>query len=95
MKGHGGKEGIFVLLWQERMSRESSSNKLNGRSIFVALEVSGGGGLGGRFGSSHGLGVRWHPSGSWRVQFKRRCYEHNYFVNCSCYFRVGQWGFDR
>ncbi|EER17110.1 conserved hypothetical protein [Perkinsus marinus ATCC 50983] len=40
-------------------------------------------------------GVRWHPSGSWRVQFKRRCYEHNYFVNCSCYFRVGQWGFDR
>lgn len=39
-------------------------------------------------------GVRWHPNGSWRVQFCRRNYEHNFFVNVNCYFRVGQHGFE-
>ncbi|EKX73155.1 conserved hypothetical protein [Theileria equi strain WA] len=38
-------------------------------------------------------GVRWHPSGSWCVRFIRRNHEHNFFVNCSCYFRVEQHGF--
>jgi len=40
-------------------------------------------------------GVRWHPVGGWRVQFDRRDYEHNFFVKCSCYFRVQLYGFDR
>mmetsp|Transcript_48874 Transcript_48874/g.109900 ORF Transcript_48874/g.109900 Transcript_48874/m.109900 type:complete len:252 (+) Transcript_48874:85-840(+) len=40
-------------------------------------------------------GVRWHPVGGWRVQFDRRDYEHNFFVKCSCYFRVSIYGFDR
>mmetsp|Transcript_94359 Transcript_94359/g.250623 ORF Transcript_94359/g.250623 Transcript_94359/m.250623 type:complete len:237 (-) Transcript_94359:14-724(-) len=40
-------------------------------------------------------GVRWHPVGGWRVQFDRRDYEHNFFVKCSCYFRVPIYGFDR
>mmetsp|Transcript_96746 Transcript_96746/g.300854 ORF Transcript_96746/g.300854 Transcript_96746/m.300854 type:complete len:234 (-) Transcript_96746:394-1095(-) len=40
-------------------------------------------------------GVRWHPVGGWRVQFDRRDYEHNFFVKCSCYFRVSIHGFDR
>lgn len=40
-------------------------------------------------------GVRWHPVGGWRVQFDRRNYEHNFFVKCSCYFRVAIYGFDR
>jgi len=40
-------------------------------------------------------GVRWHPVGGWRVQFDRRDYEHNFFVKCSCYFRVAIHGFDR
>mmetsp|Transcript_27662 Transcript_27662/g.69643 ORF Transcript_27662/g.69643 Transcript_27662/m.69643 type:complete len:223 (+) Transcript_27662:98-766(+) len=40
-------------------------------------------------------GVRWHPVGGWRVQFDRRNYEHNFFVKCSCYFRVQLYGFDR
>lgn len=39
-------------------------------------------------------GVRWHPVGGWRVQFDRRNYQHNFFVKCSCYFRVGQYGFE-
>ncbi|GIX62024.1 AP2 domain transcription factor AP2IV-1 [Babesia caballi] len=38
-------------------------------------------------------GVRWHPSGSWYVQFNRRNYEKNFFVNCHCYFRVEEHGF--
>ncbi|GFE52729.1 AP2 domain transcription factor AP2IV-1 [Babesia ovis] len=38
-------------------------------------------------------GVRWHPSGSWYVQFNRRNYEHNFFVNCHCYFSVQKYGF--
>ncbi|CDR96289.1 hypothetical protein, conserved [Babesia bigemina] len=38
-------------------------------------------------------GVRWHPSGSWYVQFNRRNYEKNFFVNCHCYFRVDEHGF--
>lgn len=40
-------------------------------------------------------GVRWHSVGGWRVQFRRVDYEHNYFVKCSCYFRVSIYGFDR
>merc|ERR1712039_525108 len=40
-------------------------------------------------------GVRWHPVGGWRVQFDRRDYEHNFFVKCSCFFRVNIYGFDR
>eukprot|EP00931_Biecheleriopsis_adriatica_P079629 TRINITY_DN53011_c0_g1_i1.p1 TRINITY_DN53011_c0_g1~~TRINITY_DN53011_c0_g1_i1.p1 ORF type:complete len:222 (-),score=39.80 TRINITY_DN53011_c0_g1_i1:50-682(-) len=40
-------------------------------------------------------GVRWHASGAWRVQFDKRDYEHNFFVKCSCYFRVPVYGFDR
>lgn len=40
-------------------------------------------------------GVRWHQAGAWRVQFDRRNYEHNFFVKCSCYFRVQIYGFDR
>mmetsp|Transcript_62167 Transcript_62167/g.158075 ORF Transcript_62167/g.158075 Transcript_62167/m.158075 type:complete len:258 (-) Transcript_62167:11-784(-) len=40
-------------------------------------------------------GVRWHPVGGWRVQFDKRDYEHNFFVKCSCYFRVQLYGFDR
>eukprot|EP00922_Rhytidocystis_sp_ex-Travisia-forbesii_P047992 GHVS01071513.1.p1 GENE.GHVS01071513.1~~GHVS01071513.1.p1 ORF type:complete len:218 (+),score=23.25 GHVS01071513.1:90-743(+) len=39
-------------------------------------------------------GVRWHPNGSWRVQFTRRNYEHNFHVKVNCYFRVGLYGFD-
>eukprot|EP00922_Rhytidocystis_sp_ex-Travisia-forbesii_P047990 GHVS01071511.1.p1 GENE.GHVS01071511.1~~GHVS01071511.1.p1 ORF type:complete len:178 (+),score=23.30 GHVS01071511.1:175-708(+) len=39
-------------------------------------------------------GVRWHPNGSWRVQFTRRNYEHNFFVKANCYFRVGLYGFE-
>ncbi|KAK1444277.1 AP2 [Babesia gibsoni] len=38
-------------------------------------------------------GVRWHPSGSWYVQFNRRNYEKNFFVNCHCYFSVEEHGF--
>ncbi len=38
-------------------------------------------------------GVRWHPSGAWRVTFKKSDMHHNFFVNCSCYFRVTQHGF--
>ncbi|EDO07624.1 AP2 domain family protein [Babesia bovis T2Bo] len=38
-------------------------------------------------------GVRWHPSGSWLVQFNRRNYEKNFFVNCKCYFSVQKYGF--
>ncbi|ORM42130.1 Coatomer subunit zeta-3 [Babesia sp. Xinjiang] len=38
-------------------------------------------------------GVRWHPSGSWYVQFNRRNYEKNFFVNCHCYFSVEKHGF--
>ena len=40
-------------------------------------------------------GVRWHANGSWRVQFDRRNFEHNFFVKCSMYFRVGIYGFDK
>merc|ERR1712187_446505 len=40
-------------------------------------------------------GVRWHPVGGWRVQFDKRNYEHNFFVKCSCYFRVALYGFHR
>mmetsp|Transcript_17145 Transcript_17145/g.45666 ORF Transcript_17145/g.45666 Transcript_17145/m.45666 type:complete len:225 (+) Transcript_17145:104-778(+) len=40
-------------------------------------------------------GVRWHAVGAWRVQFDRKDYEHNFFVKCSCYFRVSIYGFDR
>lgn len=39
-------------------------------------------------------GVRWHPSGSWYVQFNRRNYEKNFFVNCHCYFSVEEHGFE-
>ncbi|KAK2195885.1 bifunctional AP complex [Babesia duncani] len=39
-------------------------------------------------------GVRWHPSGSWMAQFVKRNYEHNFYVNCRCYFRVNKFGFD-
>ena len=39
-------------------------------------------------------GVRWHPSGAWRVTFKKGDMHHNFFVNCSCYFRVTQYGFN-
>ncbi|CEM02754.1 unnamed protein product [Vitrella brassicaformis CCMP3155] len=39
-------------------------------------------------------GVRWHPNGAWRVQFARRNHEHNFFVKCDCYFRVGLYGFE-
>jgi AP2 domain len=38
-------------------------------------------------------GVRFHPSGSWRVTFKRSNMHTNFFVNCSCYFRTSQHGF--
>ena len=38
-------------------------------------------------------GVRWHPSGSWRVNFKKSNMHHNFFVNCSCYFKVREHGF--
>uniref|UniRef100_A0A3B0MW23 Coatomer subunit zeta n=1 Tax=Theileria annulata TaxID=5874 RepID=A0A3B0MW23_THEAN len=38
-------------------------------------------------------GVRWHPSGSWLVQFSKRNYENNFFVNCKAYFRVEKHGF--
>ncbi len=38
-------------------------------------------------------GVRWHPSGAWRVTFKKSDMYRNFFVNCSCYFRVQQHGF--
>lgn len=44
---------------------------------------------------SYTVGVRWHPSGSWRVQFNRRSYEHNFFVACSCFFRVHEHGFEK
>eukprot|EP00927_Polykrikos_kofoidii_P005904 TRINITY_DN12371_c0_g1_i3.p1 TRINITY_DN12371_c0_g1~~TRINITY_DN12371_c0_g1_i3.p1 ORF type:complete len:326 (-),score=39.67 TRINITY_DN12371_c0_g1_i3:184-1161(-) len=47
-----------------------------------------------RYKSDH-PGVRWHPVGGWRVQFDRRDYEHNFYVKCDCYFRVGVYGFDR
>ncbi|CAE7918483.1 unnamed protein product [Symbiodinium necroappetens] len=40
-------------------------------------------------------GVRWHASGAWRVLFNKKDYEHNFFVKCSCYFRVPIYGFDR
>lgn len=40
-------------------------------------------------------GVRWHPSGSWRVTFKKSDVYQNFFVNCSCYFRVSRFGFDQ
>merc|ERR1712217_495661 len=30
-----------------------------------------------------------------RVQLDRRDYEHNFFVKCSCFFRVNIYGFDR
>eukprot|EP00933_Yihiella_yeosuensis_P084904 TRINITY_DN9964_c0_g1_i1.p1 TRINITY_DN9964_c0_g1~~TRINITY_DN9964_c0_g1_i1.p1 ORF type:complete len:248 (-),score=48.35 TRINITY_DN9964_c0_g1_i1:128-871(-) len=40
-------------------------------------------------------GVRWHACGGWRVQFDKRDYEHNFFVKCSCYFRVQVYGFDK
>merc|ERR1719330_793574 len=40
-------------------------------------------------------GVRWHPMGGWRGQFDRKDHEHNFFVKCSCYFRVQLYGFDR
>jgi len=39
-------------------------------------------------------GVRWHPNGSWRVQFRKSNVEHNFYVNCSCYFRTALYGFD-
>lgn len=35
----------------------------------------------------HFFHFRWHPTGSWMVQFTRRNYEKNFFVNCRCYFR--------
>ncbi|UVC54225.1 hypothetical protein MACJ_003760 [Theileria orientalis] len=38
-------------------------------------------------------GVRWHPSGSWLVQFVKRNYENNFFVNCYAYFSVEKYGF--
>ncbi|KAF8817932.1 AP2 domain transcription factor AP2IV-1 [Cardiosporidium cionae] len=37
----------------------------------------------------------WHPNSSWRVQFDRRNYEHNFFVKCDCYFRTSLYGFSR
>merc|ERR1712176_1639392 len=40
-------------------------------------------------------GVRWHADGAWRIQFKRNDHEHNFFVKCSCFFRVHRYGFDR
>jgi len=40
-------------------------------------------------------GVRWHPSGSWRVTFRKADAHHNFFVNCSCYFKVQRFGFDK
>lgn len=45
--------------------------------------------------SSSVRGVRWHPSGSWRVTFKKGVMFRNFFVNCSCYFRAEQYGFQR
>eukprot|EP00386_Alphamonas_edax_P013121 GDKI01040642.1.p1 GENE.GDKI01040642.1~~GDKI01040642.1.p1 ORF type:complete len:270 (-),score=41.58 GDKI01040642.1:180-989(-) len=39
-------------------------------------------------------GVRWHPNGSWRVQFHRSNHQHNFFVKVSCYFRVALYGFE-
>lgn len=39
------------------------------------------------------VGVRWHPSGAWRVQFDRRCVARNFFVSADLYFRVGLYGF--
>eukprot|EP00435_Cladocopium_sp_Y103_P057688 s694_g20.t1 len=40
-------------------------------------------------------GVRWHACGGWRVLFNKKDFEHNFFVKCSCYFRVAIYGFDR
>ncbi|CAG25353.1 hypothetical protein PFAG_01320 [Plasmodium falciparum Santa Lucia] len=40
-------------------------------------------------------GVRWHASGAWRVYFCKRNYQHNFFVKCDCYFRVGIYGFEK
>ncbi|CAJ1403831.1 unnamed protein product [Effrenium voratum] len=40
-------------------------------------------------------GVRWHAVGGWRVTFDRKDHYHNFFVRCSCYFRVAIYGFER
>ncbi|CAE7571264.1 unnamed protein product, partial [Symbiodinium pilosum] len=32
---------------------------------------------------------------AWRVLFNKKDYEHNFFVKCSCYFRVPIYGFER
>ncbi|CAD7938501.1 unnamed protein product [Amoebophrya sp. A25] len=39
-------------------------------------------------------GVRWHPVGGFRVQFRRTRKDKNFQVYCSIYFRVGLYGFD-
>jgi hypothetical protein len=45
--------------------------------------------------SSTVRGVRWHPSGAWRVSFKKEDLYRNFFVDCNCYFKVEQYGFHR
>eukprot|EP00916_Digyalum_oweni_P008346 GHVL01014001.1.p1 GENE.GHVL01014001.1~~GHVL01014001.1.p1 ORF type:complete len:194 (-),score=31.17 GHVL01014001.1:200-781(-) len=37
-------------------------------------------------------GVRWHPMGGWRVQFRASNHERNFIVKCSTYFRVSEYG---
>lgn len=38
-------------------------------------------------------GVRWHPTGGFRVQFKAHYKPKNFKVNCDMYFRVALYGF--